>query len=157
MLDIEAAKTSYKGVIGDTRMGNNASIFPGTTPDCHNTVGCNGLFYRNNYQEPIAFQEISDGLSNTFMVGEEVYEHNWNTAAFFGNGDYGSCQAPLNFFPEPATPLFWPNVYSFRSRHPGGAHFSIGDASTRFLNESIDHDLYRALSTRAGGEIVESP
>ena len=155
LLDIPAAKTSYKGVMGDSQMGNWSSIFPGTTPDCHNTVGCNGLFYRNNYQEPISFKEITDGLGKTWMIGEDVYEHNWNTAAFFANGDYGSCHAPLNFFPDPPTPLFWPNVYSFRSRHVGGAHFALADQSVRFVSESIDHALYRAMSTRAGGELVE--
>ncbi len=158
LLEIKVAQTSYKGVLGDSQMGGGSSLFPGTTPDCHATTGCNGLFYRNNYQEPIELKDVTDGLSRTWMVGEEVPEHNWNTAAYFANGDYGSCHVPLNFFPEPPTPLFWPNVYSFRSRHPGGAHFCLADTSVRFVSEgSIDQDLYRALSTRAGEEVVEVP
>jgi prepilin-type processing-associated H-X9-DG protein len=60
---------------------------------------------------------------------------------------------PLNYVPtDPDTADSWPRVMGFRSRHPGGAHFCIADGSVRFLDEAIDHKLYRALSTKAGGE-----
>jgi type II secretory pathway pseudopilin PulG len=155
---IEVAQTSYKGVIGDTRMGGNTSAHQGTMPDCHNTVGCNGIFYRNNYQEPIRIEDIRDGTSNTFMVGEDVPTQNVHSAAFYANGDYASCHAPLNFFPYPVpTPAAWWNVMSFRSLHPGGAQFCLADGAVQFVSESIDHTLYRALSTRKGGEVVVLP
>ena len=155
---IEVAQTSYKGVIGDTRMGGGASIHPGTEPDCHNTVGCNGLFYRNNYQEPIRIEDIRDGSSNTFMIGEDVPSENVHSAAYYANGDYASCHAPLNYFPSPVpTPSAWWNVMSFRSMHEGGAHFCMADVSVQFVSESIDYTLYRHLSTRAGGEVVTLP
>lgn len=154
---IEVSLTSYKGVIGDTRMGGGASIHQGTEPDCHNTVGCNGLFYRNNYQEPIGFRMITDGLSKTLMIGEDVAFHNFHATAFYCNGDYSSCHAPLNYMPFPPTPKDWWNVISFRSLHPGGAHFALADASVRFFNEGMEHQLYRAMSTRAGDETVTIP
>jgi prepilin-type processing-associated H-X9-DG protein len=39
--------------------------------------------------------------------------------------------------------------------HPGGAHFVMADGSVHFVTESIDHNVYRGLSTRSGGETVE--
>ena len=77
--------------------------------------------------------------------------------AFYSNTDYASCHAPLNYFPRPPTPRDWPNVMSFRSRHPSGAQFCYADGSVHFLNATIDHTLYRALSTKNGREAVVAP
>ena len=146
------AVTSYKGVIGDTRMGSGASVHQGSEPDCHNGTGCNGLFYRNTFQEPISFEQVIDGMSNTYMVGEDIPAHNYHSAAFYSNGDYASCHAPLNFKPQPPNPVQWPDVMSFRSEHPAGAHFAMADASVQFVTEDIDYCVYRATSTKAEGE-----
>ncbi|MCI0360765.1 MAG: DUF1559 domain-containing protein [Planctomycetaceae bacterium] len=151
------ALTSYKGVIGDTQMGGPMSFHLGSQPDCHAAGRCNGLFFRTTYAEPQRLADILDGSSNTFLVGEDVPEHNDHSAAFYANSDYASCHAPLNYFPKPATPRDWPNVMSFRSRHPGGASFCFADGGVRFVAQTMDHAMYRALSTKNGREAVSSP
>ena len=45
--------------------------------------------------------KVRDGTSKTLMVGKDVAEHNVHSAAFYSNGDYASCHAPLNYFPDP--------------------------------------------------------
>jgi len=151
----EVAQTSYKGVIGDTRMGGGASAFVGNGWDCHRRTDCPGIFWRNSYLNPTRLSSIRDGLASTFMVGEDVAEENHHSAAYYCNGDYASCHVPLNYFP--GTPREWWNVMSFRSLHPGGAHFCMADGSVHFIHETINYDLYRALSTKAGGEVVDVP
>jgi prepilin-type N-terminal cleavage/methylation domain-containing protein/prepilin-type processing-associated H-X9-DG protein len=152
---IEAALTSYKGVIGDSQLAD--SIHHGSLPDCHANGGCNGLLFRISYQQPQRLAHVRDGTSNTFVIGEDVPEANYHSAAYYANGDWSSCHAPLNYFPDPPTPLDWPNVMSFRSRHPGGAHFCMVDGSVQFVSETIEHATYRALSTKAGGEAATLP
>jgi prepilin-type processing-associated H-X9-DG protein len=154
---IEVALTGYKGVIGDARVAGTASIHPGSLPDCHMHGGCNGLFFRLTYQFPQSLTSVTDGTANTFLIGEDVPAENHHSAAFYANGDWASCHAPLNYFPQPRAPNDWPNVISFRSRHPGGAQFAMADASVRFIQQSIDHPLYRALSTKDGAESVSPP
>jgi prepilin-type processing-associated H-X9-DG protein len=46
--------------------------------------------------------------------------------------------------------------YGFRSVHPGGANFLFGDGSVKFIKETINIDTYRALSTKARGEVISS-
>ena len=40
----------------------------------------------------------------------------------------------------------------FRSRHPGGAQFSMGDASVQWLAETIDHQVFQYLGARNDGK-----
>ena len=40
--------------------------------------------------------------------------------------------------------------------HPGGGNFAMADGSVHFLKESINPPTYRALATRAGGEVISA-
>ena len=160
---VSTATTCYKGVLGDSVITSGTaedSPFPdfGSKPDCHNTVECNGLIWRNTNFSPIQLRKIPDGLSKTFMVGESVVEQDYHSAAFFADGDWASCGIPLNNFVVPATIDYmknfpgWAQARGFKSMHPGGAHFVMADGSVHFVTENIDHNVYRGLSTRNGGE-----
>jgi prepilin-type processing-associated H-X9-DG protein len=47
-------------------------------------------------------------------------------------------------------------AYPAMSRHPGGVNVGMGDASVRFIKNSINVQTWWALGTRAGGEIISS-
>lgn len=156
---IPTAVTNYKGVIGDT-----AILFDnprwngdwGALPDCHDRVGCRGMFWRNTYFTPVLLKTVTDGTSNTFALGEGVAELDPHSAAYFSDGDWASCSQQLNWVPQDTSDAWlqanWFEVRGFRSRHPGGANFAMVDASVQFVNEGIEHKLYRALATRNGEE-----
>ncbi|EMI45550.1 DUF1559 domain-containing protein [Rhodopirellula sp. SWK7] len=46
-------------------------------------------------------------------------------------------------------------VFGSRSNHPGGVHVARCDGSVGFVNESIDLDVWRALGTRNGHEVMD--
>jgi prepilin-type processing-associated H-X9-DG protein len=48
------------------------------------------------------------------------------------------------------------NDAPFGSSHPGGANFAFADGHVAFLTQAIPTDVYRALSTYAGGEPVDA-
>ena len=105
---------------------------------------------------PVELTRFTDGLSNTIVVGEVLPEFDSFKYWPLSSGTYASTHAPLNYMPEPNMPWFgWSNQIGFRSRHPGGAHFLWGDGHISFVSEDISEDVYRGISTRAGGEILD--
>jgi prepilin-type processing-associated H-X9-DG protein len=148
--NVPIAVTNYKGSIGDTWMwgkwGGNKNYNMEHPPQ-------RGIFYRNTYLVPVSVRKITDGLSHTFMIGEDLPEHNGHSAAYFSNTTCSSTDAPLNYLPVPPQPDKYEDVMGFRSLHPGGAHFAMADGSVEFFNDAIDYNLYKNLSTKDGGEV----
>jgi prepilin-type N-terminal cleavage/methylation domain-containing protein/prepilin-type processing-associated H-X9-DG protein len=73
-----------------------------------------------------------------------------------GSSVFLGCLAGASYPPD------WINVpacldlgnMGFRSLHPEGANFAMVDGSVRFVRDGISVPTYRALATRAGGEVV---
>jgi prepilin-type N-terminal cleavage/methylation domain-containing protein/prepilin-type processing-associated H-X9-DG protein len=168
---ITVAVTSYKGVSG-ANWGDDfyptSSSF--TTPYRHQ--GANGsfnglengdgIFWRADIRNgKLTLLAITDGTSNTFMIGEDIPELiQWN-AWPYPNGACGTCAIPPNTGvtigdPNVGTAGFgnWPTRYSFRSRHPSGLQFAMADGSVRFVRDSIPLGTYRAYATIRGNEII---
>jgi prepilin-type processing-associated H-X9-DG protein len=176
----EVARTSYKGVLDDTFLGeaDNASFEnnepgsqyrsgiysePSTHPlmtqyDCHRDVRCRGIFFRHTFQRPVTLAKVTDGTSKTLMIGEDVPNYNLHSTAYYSNGDWCSCNIPLNYGlnlpPDPTGAPDWWNWQGFRSLHPGGLNFCLADGSVRFVAEQADHVTFRTSCTRDGGEAV---
>ncbi len=114
-----------------------------------------GVISRYGYSA--SFEEIRDGLSNTFLLGEVVPE--WCVWQDWGHQSFATTGRPINNRNQDfATGVLSPwdpyNCICFRSLHPGGAQFLLCDGSARFFNETIDYATFRALASRRGGEAV---
>jgi prepilin-type N-terminal cleavage/methylation domain-containing protein/prepilin-type processing-associated H-X9-DG protein len=184
-----AAGTSYVGNLGDNCLACNPAAGvsalcasqgyfcrgsqlgdPATnTPGVPGTPTGTGIFWRECSGVPI--QQVIDGLSNTFLAGEQIMKvTQWN-AWVEANQCVGSTALPPNYL-APGVAISssgsivlssggsdvgsWTHWYSFRSRHPGGINFAMCDGSVRFIKNTINMFTYQALSTRGMGEVISA-
>jgi prepilin-type N-terminal cleavage/methylation domain-containing protein len=151
------APTSYRGVSGHTNVGwDPPSPFevPGEV-DCHSAADCHGLLWRADYCTPHRWRQMTDGSSNTMLIGEQIIKYDQHGAWAFANGTWGTCGPPPNYKPRPPMPDHHPTSLGFRSEHGQVVQFCFADGSIHAIRENIEHAIYKALSTRAGGEATE--
>jgi prepilin-type N-terminal cleavage/methylation domain-containing protein len=133
------AKSNYAGVFGLSEIENVPSAGEGT-------------FFHNSR---LTFASVTDGLSNTFIVGERnsklggsvwtgvIANANNRKARIVGTADH-TPNHPNHHFDD------------FSSFHVQGAHFLAADGSVQRINNQIDLLVYQALVTRSGGEVAST-
>lgn len=135
---------------------------PGLTEDhpWHNHPFRNGdgIIFPNTYLKPRRAATIIDGMSNTMLLGEDVYGrnfhgHNWVHSVC----SWRLANCPVNLRDETGQFATHFIDLGFYSRHPGGANFAMADGASRFLSEDTALGIVRALGTLAGGEVVPNP
>ena len=132
--------------------GTCARFHPGL-PQNSNTDSCAGVFCRRHLPTPI--KTISDGLSNTIMVGETLPgDWVWN-CVFCDNFPVSSTHIPINTFERSDTEENYWRTSGFKSRHPAGINVLMADGSVRFLSESLDYVTYNKLGTRANDDLPD--
>jgi prepilin-type N-terminal cleavage/methylation domain-containing protein/prepilin-type processing-associated H-X9-DG protein len=147
---------------GGTLIGADARwINPSTIDGSKNGLNDgDGIFFRTDYRHQRRIASVTDGTSNTFMIGEDVPSKDIHCAWPFANTASSTCAiAPNAKRPNGSeyASSDWPNTYSFHSWHQGGLHFALADGSVRFISDSISLPSYRALATIQGGEAVSEP
>lgn len=124
-----------------------------------------GIFFRNSF---IGIRNITDGTSTTMQVGERSQrwcEATW-VGAVTGAQLFPPTGSPAVPFIENASGMILGHTFEgppnspglecndFSSLHAGGAHFLFADGHVQFISTSMDKLVFRALSTRAGGEPI---
>jgi prepilin-type N-terminal cleavage/methylation domain-containing protein/prepilin-type processing-associated H-X9-DG protein len=154
---------------GVPRIGWNG--FWGTTYNC--TFALTGGKLRGYFDyrtvQTVRMADITDGTSNTIMVGEMLPLQAADSNFWQFNGSTAGVTVPMNWqtLREPCTDgatfgsADWLCRFSyankgFKSKHPGGANITFGDGSVKFIKSSISLPTYCALGSRGGGETVSS-
>jgi prepilin-type processing-associated H-X9-DG protein len=167
--DLPCGLTSYKGVMGTNWGWGN---FPNPQPTCccltfpfrtyvpagpsDPWVCGNGMFPGHGYRCKRTFGSITDGTSNTLMIGESTYI---GEGARFGADWAGTPGSGMTAAIPPnyqwwADITDWGNQYGARSNHPGGVQFVFADGSVHFISQTIALSIYRSMATISGGEII---
>ena len=125
-------------------------------------------------------RDITDGTSHTLIMVEHLTGTKDDIRGWFWTTHAGAsvifawvtpnssspdriawCNANTNL-PEMNLPCvvaahIYPVTATSRSRHPGGVNVVLCDGSVHFISDSIDVNLWRAMGTIDGGEVVQVP
>jgi prepilin-type N-terminal cleavage/methylation domain-containing protein/prepilin-type processing-associated H-X9-DG protein len=157
-----AAVTTYLGMTGNDEgpAGIGGS-------DAKNGVFAPHFWQRHVGKRPVRIQSISDGTSNTIMVGERPPSHDlyWGWWAYSDSDNIlahpnretftvSGCNGNELFRPDVATRPgaachYW-------SMHAGGANWALADGSVRFIQYSAVATITQMASIN-GGEVVNLP
>jgi prepilin-type N-terminal cleavage/methylation domain-containing protein len=127
---------------------------------CHHDVEApiaqdnHGVLFLNS---AITRDDIPDGASHTMFVGEkraDIGDLGWmsGTRATLRNTGLGP-NDPSSMSPAAGSAPTY--VGGFAGPHPSGLLVGFGDASVRFVQESIDTTLWQRLGHRADGKVVD--
>ncbi len=135
--ELMVSRSNYSGVFGTTELDDGPA-------------NGNGAFQANR---AIRLRDFTDGLSSTLIVGERRSDRgsvSWVGVVPWVDSPCArivgvACHAPNDEHGH------WEDFSSF---HPAGINVVLGDGSGHFVRESIDEDVFKALATRSGREIV---
>lgn len=138
--------------------GTGVSTTPAANPTDRTTPGTSavpplGVGFRNS---KINFRDITDGTSNTILVGERAWKYgqvNVGAATVFGFSASINDQSPsanvkaaaLACIGQGYNGINWSannlvhQTRGFSSGHTGGAQFVLCDGAVRFISENIDY------------------
>lgn len=122
-----------------------------------------GVLFNNS---AIRFRDVTDGTTNTMAIGESVPGPPWSQNGGFA-GDHWYIGSPdidagntgdgsdfSEFLGTTAHQINADRENAFSSAHEGGANLLLTDGAVRFLSESVNADIRRALGTRSRGELI---
>ncbi|MEL7500121.1 MAG: DUF1559 domain-containing protein [Planctomycetota bacterium] len=135
--ELWASRSNYSGCFGSNEIGDSP-------------LDGNGVFYANS---KIRFGQITDGSSNTIMIGERlntIGPISWIGVVPDLEEPFARIVAITDHAPND------PDLHfeDFRSAHATGINVTLADGSTHFVADSIDEEVYIAYGTRAGGEVA---
>jgi prepilin-type N-terminal cleavage/methylation domain-containing protein/prepilin-type processing-associated H-X9-DG protein len=161
--------SSYKFMSGQVNT-NNTDTFAGYWDEVQSALAAHpqgkGLFHGDGYSglTPERMASIIDGTSNTIAVGERHTLTHFTRGPFWadtfnlytGGGsspysitllaDYNACAAQVN---ANFCKYGWGSLHAV-----GNINFVFADGHVRAIPPSIDMNVFMALSTIAGGEVI---
>lgn len=176
-INLDRAHTNYACSMGAQRMSDNmgwcGNIYPGnvfgTGATGHGSTNdpsrISGLFSR--YVWSARIRDITDGTSNTIMMGESRPSCNDHLAGgwFHANAvfalattapiNYKTCRNEPGYQPDSCNAWnVWQTSMGFKSNHEGGAQLVLADGSVRFISENIDYMTFQRLGDRRDGQPI---
>jgi hypothetical protein len=129
-----------------------------------------GIWDYRNARPPVRFAQVTDGLSNTIMIGHiSSLAAGFDMVWFTNTGSTVGTSLPINFNIAPSVTqksFYCPGCNltgtpwrgrGFQCHHPGGVVVGMCDGSVSFVNQNIAQPTFNAMGSRQGGETIAAP
>ncbi|WP_437222785.1 DUF1559 domain-containing protein [Planctomicrobium sp. SH661] len=124
--------------------------------------------FSNDFAPAVRVRDVTDGLSNTGMIGEVTTMGKYSGFVWMGAYDnvaeWNYAISPMIYnHPDPYTYpagsflINGTNYRAFSSAHVGGAHFALADGSVIFMSQNIFYADYGRYGNKADGEVFGAP
>jgi prepilin-type N-terminal cleavage/methylation domain-containing protein/prepilin-type processing-associated H-X9-DG protein len=149
-------RSDYAGNAGDGPRSSDLGMPTGPTVTSEGKES--GIF---NQRSTTKMADITDGASNTYLVGEKYVASEYYLTGV-DNGDDQSAYEGYSFdtcrYTKQAPVQDIPNFiqyYLFGSAHSAGVNMALCDGSVRSIGYSIDPEIHRRLGNRNDGQQVD--
>ena len=163
--------TPTQGFSGNMVVCAGSGFFNDDQNSDESSANLDGLFFAVS---KVRIGDITDGTSNTAMASELILSPDTDSHDIRGryhNPAHGGVLFSTMYPPNNMIPdhFNWcadnpvkraPCAYdgtemyvSVRSYHPGGVNLGLADGSVRFVADSVDQEVFRALGSRDGEEV----
>ena len=143
------------------RGGNGTGVIISSRAKCIRHPSLNIGMVPGRWTDLMTVKKVSDGLSNTFLLGElHVQPGRLNQMPFNGPIYNGEDLAAFARIGGPTVPIAKsPNeepgaIFGFGSWHLGVCNFAMADGSTRSVNNNLDTETLGQLCHRGDGNYV---
>ncbi len=185
-ISIGVNQGSYSGVAGRTELYRYRQPAGINDNNCNHLEGEGAFVVSWNYKIAGIIDGTSNtlfvGETSRFVGQPSSWQFPWNYGEWFGlvGGTGGGSAAqgiaytaarpnaklvdadvsaiidpdPFTWYQKAAAQAY--GSFGFRSLHPGGVNFVMGDGSVKFIKQTINLPTYWALGTRAGGEVISA-
>jgi prepilin-type N-terminal cleavage/methylation domain-containing protein/prepilin-type processing-associated H-X9-DG protein len=156
----KAFTNHYYGVAGPNGTNPTTGVAYATRAGGNGNIALQGVLTSLSSGAGIKFAQITDGKSNTLMLGESSWDAVSTYRAWVrGSYDATELTAARNVANAmSSTPYNQSNNFtdvSFGSKHVGkGANFAFSDGSVRYLTPQISLGVFFSVASRDGGETL---
>jgi prepilin-type N-terminal cleavage/methylation domain-containing protein len=164
----QVARGDYASNAGDTKINEYwfaawVDYATGDSPSCQwpSPTAFSGVSFQRS---EIKWADITDGTSNTYMVGEKYLmpDHYYDGSINFDDqslycGWNNDNNRSTNFPPLEDTPGFsFAYEAGFGSAHSIGFHMALCDGSVHFIDYSLDPQIHNLLGNRKDGQTIDA-
>lgn len=140
---------AYQPNVWDTSTPNTVGVLPPLTPNALLSIMGSGTFDTNGHTEWVEGDVHETGFTTTFPPNTKVM-YKVTGLPVQQDIDFTSMRDGESI----TLPTY--GAVTARSYHPGGVNVQMMDGSVRYVKNTISTQIWRAIGTRAGGEVVSS-